>query len=568
MKRVFHLRFEKKFSYARILQFSLIAFILILLIMPMAGVESHGNGKYNSVNSQISSKTFQVYGPENIHKIKHIVVIIEENQAFDTIFGTYPYGYRPIVNNITNSVMKPTGLYSSINQLNNSDGTLSYISVPKVPWLPFLGTASPYYADGNSTIDPYEGWTSYHGDYWFDTQNGFYYYSGPQSMAYFSYEQVGILWDYAEEYSISDNYFAPVMGFTEPNRVAYLLGEPANIYSDSAKNVAPFNNTIMGQLEKNNITWGYYAYDLQNGTVPWPVDEFTGANQYMNHFGNLTDFNNALTHNKMASVSWVMFLGGSDDRYDMHPPYNIRQGSEKLAYEINQIEESKYWNSTAVFVTFDEGGGYYDQITPPSINHFGLGQRIPLILISPYSKEAFVGNQTISGYSILGFIDQDLNLPYITSTVRGSNSEGILQMLNLSGNPRPPIMISPSNWTYPMKLQYPVHYGYFAVAKDHNGYAALYPAPEMDYLLPLEILGFALIVISLKLKKLSYIPVAIFIATLGISAYLNNYFNIYSFITEYYLYSSLIGFLISIVLLYRELRKSGYLKGSASQGET
>lgn len=568
MKKVLDEKIRKTFTSAKFLKLFLITFILLLLIIPFAGDESKASGQSISGISHINSKTFQVYGPKDIHKIKHVVVVIEENQAFDTIFGTYPYGYRPIVNNVTNSVMKPTGLYSNVTQLNNSDGTLSYISIPKVPWLPLIGKASPYYANGNSTIDPYEGWSSYHGDYWFDNQNGFYYYSGPQSMAYFSYEQVGILWDYAEEYSISDNYFAPVMGFTEPNRIAYLLGEPANIYSDSAENVAPINQTIMGQLEKNNITWGYYANDLKNGTVPWPVDEFTGTNYYRNHFGNLTDFNEALTNNKMPSVSWLMFLGGSNDRYDMHPPYNIMQGSEKLAYEINRIEDSKYWNSTAVFVTFDEGGGYYDQITPPSIDHFGLGQRIPLIVISPYSKEAFVGNQTISGYSILGFIDQDFNLPYITGTVSESNSAGILQMFNLTANPRLPISINPGNWTYPMKLQYPVHYGYFAVAKDHTGYAALYPAPEINYLLPLDILGFAMIAISLKFRKFYYIPILIFIATLGISSYLNNYYNIYSFVTEYYLYSSLIGFLISIVLVYRELKKRGLLKGLVSHGET
>ena len=77
-----------------------------------------------------------------------------------------------------------------------------------------------------------------------------------------------------------------------------------------------------------------------------------------------------------------------------------------------------------------------------------------------------------------------------------------------------------------------------------------------------------MIAISLKFRKFYYIPILIFIATLGTSSYLNNYYNIYSFVTEYYLYSSLIGFLISIVLVYRELKKRGLLKGSVSHGET
>ncbi len=549
---------RKKFDLNKnIMRIVLSIFIATVIAAPMGFAIPPAHTGDSGNHDASTSHAFQVYGPNSSGKIRHVIVVIEENQAFDTIFGTYPFGYRPIVNNITDAVMKPTGLYTNVSQLKNSNGVLSYISVPKVPWFNVFGTASPYYADGNSTIDPYEGWSSYHGDYWFDTENGFYYYSGPQSMAYFSYEQVGILWDYAEEYSISDNYFAPVMGFTEPNRVAYLLGEPANIYSDSAENVAPFNSTIMGQLEKNNVSWGYYAYDLHRGKIPWPVNEFNGAYNYLGHFGNVTDFENELRGNNFPNVSWLMFLGGSNGQYDMHPPYNILSGSEKLASVLNCVETSKYWNSTAVFVTFDEGGGYYDQITPPSINHFGLGQRIPLIVISPYAREAFVGNQTISGYTITGFIDNTFGLPYLTKTVAESNTLGMLQMFNFTKNPRSPIVINPDSWTYPMKLQYPVHYGYFASVRDHTGYASIYPAPGIGYLLPLELAGFIIMAISFKFKKFLYIPLPLFVVAISISAYVNQYDNIYSFIMEYYLFSSLIGLLVAAVLLFRKLKKEG-----------
>ena len=497
--------------------------------------------------------------PASIHKIKHVIVVIEENQAFDTIFGTYPYGYRPIINNVTNSVMRPTGLYTSQNQLNTSNGVLSNISIPRVPWFNVFGSAHPYYANGNSTVDPYEGWSSYHGDYWFDTENGFYYYSGPQSMAYFSYEQVGILWDYAEEYSISDNYFAPVMGFTEPNRIAYLTGAPPDFYSDSATNVIPFNDSIMSQLSRNNVSWNYYVYGLSGG-VPWPLDAFTGSSHYQSHYRDISSFDSALKNNTLPSVSWLMFLGGNTSKYDMHPPYNILSGSQKLASVIDNVMKSNEWNSTAIFVTFDEGGGYYDQITPPAINHFGLGQRIPLLVISPYAREAYVGNSTISGYSLLGFIDKTFNLSYITSTVAQSNTQGLMNMFNFSRPPRTPVMIYPNNWTYPMKLQYPVHYGYVAKVTDHTGYAVVYSAPELNWLLPIELSAFAAIVVSLKFKKVVYYPVIAFPISLGISAYINSYYNIYSFISEYYVFSSLIGVLIALVLLYRKLRKDGKIK--------
>jgi hypothetical protein len=111
-----------------------------------------------------------------------------------------------------------------------------------------------------------------------------------------------------------------------------------------------------------------------------------------------------------------------------------------------------------------------------------------------------------------------------------------------------------------MKLQYPVHYGYVAKVTDHTGYAVVYSAPELNWLLPIELSAFAAIVVSLKFKKVVYYPVIAFPISLGISAYINSYYNIYSFISEYYVFSSLIGVLIALVLLYRKLRKDGKIK--------
>lgn len=79
---------------------------------------------------------------------------------------------------------------------NTKNGVLDWISVPTIPWLP-LSYSHPYYANAYDTIDPSEGWTVYHGDYWLGKPIGFVFYSGTQSMAYFSYQQAGILWDYA-----------------------------------------------------------------------------------------------------------------------------------------------------------------------------------------------------------------------------------------------------------------------------------------------------------------------------------------------------------------------------------
>lgn len=484
--------------------------------------------------------------------IKHIIIIIQENHSFDNLFGTYPFGYPPIINNITLSLMEPEGLYDNYSQLLGSkNGVLSYISVPNVPWLPILGYSHPYYVNSVIVEDPNEGWVPYHGDYWFGKPIGFVYYSGPQSMAYFSYEQLSPLWDYAEEYGLADNYFAPVLGLTEPNRIAYLTGFPPPFYSDEASDAIPVNESIFYQLTQYNISWKYYVYDYQGG-IPWPLNAFIGISQYKSHFANLSSFFSDIRDDKLPSVSWVMFIGCSNDYYDMHPPNNITSGELMLTKVINAVMESQYWNSSVIFITFDEGGGFYDQVVPPAINHYGLGQRIPLLIISPYAKEGYINNYTLSGYTLLGFIDYDFNLPYITP-LASEGVKGLLESFNFSMKPRPPIILTPSNWTYPIPLQYPIHYGYIASVPAYKGYAEVYKMPELNLLLPLLLISFVVFIASFKIRRLLPYSVVLFFLTLVISGYIYEVNNIYQFITEDYLYTSLVG-LIASGLIYARAR--------------
>ncbi len=306
----------------------------------------------------------------------------------------------------------------------------------------------------------------------------------------------------------------------------------------------------MYQLEKGNISWGYFVYNI-NG-IPWPLTEFTGIN--MTYIYDLSVFFKDLDNGSLPAVSWVMFLGGNNDKYDMHPPYNVTASEMELVKVINAVMESKSWNSSVIFITFDEGGGYYDHIAPPAINYYGLGQRVPLLIISPYAKEGYVDNYTISGYTLLAFIDYNWHLPWLTKYVENSDLQGLLQAFNFSSKPRSPIILSPSNWTYPIPLQNPIHYGYIAVVtNDYKSYTAAYPAPSLQYLLPLEIVGIILIIVRKKL--LTPIGLIVLLIVLGISTYYYTFYNLYSFIAEFYLYSSLIGVIGGTALLVRGRKK-------------
>jgi phospholipase C len=417
--------------------------------------------------------------------IKHVVIIILENHAFDNLFGTYPFGNPPIYSNITESLMRPLGLNLSVIIPYNPD------NVSK-------GGMKPYYANSVILADPTEGYTAYHTDWNRGTMNGFILGSGKQSLAYVSYKQVPLLWDYAEEYVLSDNYFSPVLISTQPNRVAYLTGYPTKILGDGfVSSAIPFQNTIMYQLSEYGISWAYFDYGYHQGQSlpPFPLVVFSSSEKYSSHYFNTSVFLQDLKNGSLPDVSWLMFTGGdghdTHSALDLHPPFNLTEGQINLVKYINAIMESEYWNSTVIFITFDEGGGFYDQVPPPIIYTYGegcdhyleelgiynysiLGQRTPLLIISPYAKEGWVNNYSISGYTILGFIDYNWHLPYLTKIVANSNVYGILQSFNFSVQ-RPPVILSPHNWSYPIPLQYPIHYGYVATVKgNYTGYYLLY----------------------------------------------------------------------------------------------
>ncbi len=251
----------------------------------------------------------------------------------------------------------------------------------------------------------------------------------------------------------------------------------------------------MYQLNENGVSWAYFDYGYHQGQSlpPFPLVVFSGAKQYSSHYFNTSVFLEDLKNGSLPDVSWLMFTGGdghdTHSALDLHPPFNLTEGQANLVKYINAIMESKYWNSTAIFITFDEGGGFYDQV-PPSIvytygegcDHYleGLGiynysiQRAPLLIISPYAKEGWINNYSISGYTLLGFIDYNWHLPYLTKIVANSNVYGLLQSFNFSVQ-REPIILYPDNWSYPILLQYPIHYGYVANVKgNYTGYYLLY----------------------------------------------------------------------------------------------
>jgi phospholipase C len=331
--------------------------------------------------------------------IKHVVIVMMENHSFDNIFGLYP----------TMNESNPGPLLSSIQVPDDVLGAPAS-ALSGLTLIP-NGTYS--------TADPNEG--VYAADFDGGKMDGFAANSGSVSMTYFSSSQLAVEWDWAEEYAIADRYFSSCLCETNPNRLYSLAGYGAGISDDSGPPpYVPVNQTIFSELSHYGVSWGYYI--LNPSADNFPLNYFSGVGEYSSQVQPWTSFFSSLQRGTLPSVSWVMPVGGGTEtgEYDQHPSGNVTAGEGWLLGVVNGVMQSPYWNSTAIFITYDEGGGYYDQVAPPVVDGVQLGFRVPLFVISPYAKENYVSNTVMNHASTLAFIDYNWALPALNSFVASS----------------------------------------------------------------------------------------------------------------------------------------------------
>ncbi len=98
-----------------------------------------------------------------------------------------------------------------------------------------------------------------------------------------------------------------------------------------------------------------------------------------------------------------------------HPPQSILLGQKKMAQVANALIGSSAWTSSALFFTYDEGGGFFDHVAPPQADAYGLGFRVPMLLVSPYARRGYVSGQLYEHSSVLKFLERRYGLPTLAS---------------------------------------------------------------------------------------------------------------------------------------------------------
>lgn len=359
--------------------------------------------------------------------IRHLVIIVQENHSFDNYFGTYPnaVGFKPLAGTPVVDGL-PAGAYNlGPNGQRYTPFTLSaaqsIIVAPPHGYFDMIkdyndGKMSGFVTESAAYLNKYH----VHG-----------FVGGP--MGHYSYSTIGPYWDYAQHYALADHWFQAVMGPTTTN-VMYLIAARAgqnyhNVYytSPPTKNF-DFNFTNIGDvMSAHHVSWKWYQGQSTTSKVPIMDNPFMffrnyRLGYYQGHMADLTKFDIALKQGQLPAVSFLKPNG-----QDEHPGTNIELGVQYVTNTVNQIMKSKYWDSTAIILTYDESGGWYDHVAPPQtdLNVDGLqgdGPRVPTLIISPYSKQNFVSHQIYDTTSILRFMEYNWNLPALNEKDKNANN--------------------------------------------------------------------------------------------------------------------------------------------------
>jgi phospholipase C len=372
-------------------------------------------------------------GAGGIHKIRHIIIIMQENRAFDQYFGTYPGAYGiPMKNGVptvcvpdpqtSNPCAKPYHDPDDLNYGGPHGAGAAIADINNGKMNGFIGVEEM--ACENSTE--------------FDTCNTTAQGGEADVMGYHDSREIPNYWEYAREFVLQDHMFEPVSSWSQPSHLFMVSGWSANCSSSDP--MSCINDRVMKVMEtqpdyawtdityllhRNNVSWAYY---LDNGTQPdcenpedmscIPELQNVSVPQYWNplpgfetvkddnELGNIQPLENyyaAAKAGKLPSVIWIVPNG----KHSEHPPALVSTGQAYTTSLINAAMESPDWNTTAIFLSWDDWGGFYDHVKPPVVDENGYGLRVPGLVISPYARKGYIDHQVLSFDAYLKFIEDD-----------------------------------------------------------------------------------------------------------------------------------------------------------------
>jgi len=404
-----------------------------------------------SLSASVVAQTSVGKPTGDITQIQHVIFLVRENRSFDHYFGAFPGADGASTATISNGQVIPL-THASDAAPNDLCHT----------WFCAITGIDGGKMDG------------------FDLNLGGN--KNNEFIAYTQMQQADIpnYWKYAQTFALSDHMFSSIHSDSFPNHL-YTVGAtsggviniPYGVPSNPTENTpgyalswgcdAPVDAGVQQIDAEENIDWVFPCFDfpvlpqnLSNAGVSWKYYAVpagtTGYNfstlDAINYIRNgplwstnvvsdLNFINDALTGN-LPSVTWL----STGRKMTEHPPQSACTGENWTVNALNAVMQGPDWGSTAIFVLWDDFGGFYDHVPPPPAeDQYGLGERVPFLIISPYARPGYISSTQYEAASVLKFVEERFGLPPLNARDAGAND--ITDAFDFTQPPLPPLVLLP-----------------------------------------------------------------------------------------------------------------------------
>ena len=415
-------------------------------------------------------------------KIKHIIIIMQENRSFDEYFGTFPGADGipmqdgvPTVCAYDTQINQCVTPYHDPNVINTGGPHSSSAAAVDIDGGKMDGFITAFHKAQKNCSNPNNPVCVLGNE--------------PDVMGWHDAREIPNYWAYAQDFVLQDRMFEPTTAWSLPSHL-FMVSAWSAVCSEPGNPISCKNGGHLGSLKsanearndyawtdltyllhKANISWAYY---LSEGTEPdceddailcspkrqdikvpgiWnplPAFETVKQNDQLGNIQIVDNFFKAAKNGTLPQVSWIV----PNNKVSEHPVASISDGQAYVTSLINAVMQSPDWNSTVIFLSWDDWGGFYDHVAPPKIDQNGYGLRVPGLVISPYAKQSFIDHQTLSFDAYLKFIE-DLFLggqrldptndgrPDPRPTVRENVAQlgDLMKDFDFNQTPRPPLIL-------------------------------------------------------------------------------------------------------------------------------
>ena len=406
---------------------------------------SHSTPRRRLAPADASTWTSPHNAVQGIHKIKHAVVIMQENRSFDSYFGTFPGADGiPMRNGHSVACLHATPgdtcrhLYVDHADVQGGGPHEAHSLLADLDHGRMDGFLKVGARAHRHCLDPNDPVCSN------SVKN--------DVLGYHVRSDIPNYWRYARRYVLQDHMFEPIRSWSLPEHLwqvsewsAYCRTRQASSCVNALENPGahPADGWVGGGgrplkqkpvyawtdltylMHQDHVSWGYYVTpgyepDCSNGnvlachnvaqraTTPgiWnPLPDFVDVEKdhQLRNIAPTRVFLHRARTGTLPNVSWVIPSGLVSE----HPPGRVSAGQSYVTNVVNAVMSGKDWKSTAIFLAWDDWGGFYDHVRPPKVDHDGFGFRVPAMVISPYARTGYVDHQSLSFDAYVKFIEDD-----------------------------------------------------------------------------------------------------------------------------------------------------------------